>query len=94
MIAKTGRGALMGKVDIKSAYRIIPVHLADLHLMGIFWKGKYYVDLALPFGLRSTPELLTPWRIYFTGFWSIIMTFWIYFIISMTILRLVPLILT
>ena len=27
LIVKTGRGALMGKVDIKSAYRIIPGHI-------------------------------------------------------------------
>ena len=27
LIVKTGRGALMGKLDIKSAYRIIPGHV-------------------------------------------------------------------
>ena len=57
LIVKTGRGALMGKVDIKSAYRIIPVHPADRYLLGMFWQGKYYVDLALPFGLRSAPGI-------------------------------------
>ena len=29
MIVKTGKAALMGKVNIKSAYRIIPVHPSD-----------------------------------------------------------------
>ena len=29
MSVKTGKAALMGKVNIKSAYRIIPVHLSD-----------------------------------------------------------------
>jgi hypothetical protein len=29
LIIKAGHGALMGKVDIKSAYRIIPVHPSD-----------------------------------------------------------------
>ncbi len=57
LIVKTGRGALMGKVDIKSAYRIIPVHPSDCHLLGMFWQGAYYVDLALPFGLHSAPGI-------------------------------------
>ena len=39
LIIKVGRGALMGKVDIKSAYRIIPVHPSDRHLLGMFWHG-------------------------------------------------------
>ena len=53
LIIKGGRRALMGKVDIKSAYRIIPVHPSDRHLLGMFWHGCYYIDLTLPFGLRS-----------------------------------------
>ena len=57
LIIKAGRGALMGKVDIKSAYRIIPVHPSDRHLLGMFWHGSYYVDLTLPFGLRSAPGI-------------------------------------
>ena len=57
LIVKTGRGALMGKVDIKSAYRIIPVHASNRYLLGMSWRGKYYVDLALPFGLRSAPAI-------------------------------------
>ena len=57
LIIKTGKGALMGKVDIKSAYRIIPVNPSDRHLLGMHWKWKYYVDLTLPFGLRSAPGI-------------------------------------
>ena len=58
LIIKAGRGALMGKVDIKSAYRIIPVHPSDRHLLGMCWQGDYHLDLALPFGLRSAPAIL------------------------------------
>ena len=47
----------MGKVDTKSAYRIIHVHPADRYLLGMFWQGKCYVDLALPFGLCSAPGI-------------------------------------
>ena len=49
--------ALLSKMDLESAYWIIPVHPSDRHLMGMEWNGKIYVDLALPFGLRSTPKI-------------------------------------
>lgn len=47
----------MGKVDIKSAYRIIPVHPSDHHLLGMHWSDKYYADFTLPFGIRSAPAI-------------------------------------
>ena len=52
-----GKGALMAKIDLKSAFRMIPVHYADWDLLGIHWRGQYYVDTCLPFGLRSAPFL-------------------------------------
>ena len=54
-----GRGMLMAKMDICQAYRNIPVHPHDQPLLGVEWKGMVYVDLALPFGLRSAPLLFT-----------------------------------
>ena len=50
-----GRGALMAKVDIKSAFRLCPVHPDDHHLLGMWWKGHYFFDRVLPFVLRSAP---------------------------------------
>ena len=47
----------MAKVDIESAYRMVPVHPSDRHLLGMEWKGNIYVDTALPFGLRSAPKI-------------------------------------
>lgn len=55
MVSKLGPGARMAKFDVEAAYRNIPVHPADRHLLGMKWKGKYFVDLVLPFGLRSAP---------------------------------------
>ena len=52
-----GRGALLAKIDIKSAYRLLPVHPADRVLLGCKWQGKIYVDGKLPFGLRSAPKI-------------------------------------
>ena len=54
-----GSGARLAKVDIKSAYRLLPVHPQDRHLLGMEWKGAYYVDAMLPFGLRSAPKIFT-----------------------------------
>ena len=54
-----GRGALLAKLDVKSAYRLIPVHPLDRPLLGIEWQGSVYVDGMLPFGLRSAPKIFT-----------------------------------
>lgn len=57
MIAKHGPGALMAKFDVECAYRNIPIHPNDRALLGMKWRDKYYVDLTLPFGLRSAPYI-------------------------------------
>ena len=54
-----GPDAQMAKFDIKSAYRLIPVHPQDRYLLGMCWEGKLYVDASLPFGLRSAPKIFT-----------------------------------
>ncbi len=50
-----GPGALMAKFDVKAAYRNIPIHPGDRFLLGMKWRDKFYVDLVLPFRLRSAP---------------------------------------
>lgn len=57
LIHEFGEGTFMTKTDIKSAFRIIPVHPNDWELLGMSWKGRYYFDTVLPFGLRSAPFL-------------------------------------
>ena len=57
IIRKLGRGTQLVKLDIKDAYRIVPVHPADYHLLGIEWRGNTYIYRALPFGLRSAPKI-------------------------------------
>ena len=56
-VVRLGRGALMAKFDLKSAYRQVPVHPDDRWLLGMEWKGQLFVDTALPFGLRSAPAI-------------------------------------
>lgn len=56
---RLGHGALLAKLDIKSAYRLLPTHPDDRPLLGVQWKGSLYVDAMLPFGLRSAPKIFT-----------------------------------
>ena len=42
--------ALVAKADIRSAFRIIPIHPQDYPILGFTWKGKYYHDMRLPMG--------------------------------------------
>ncbi len=57
ILSQLGRGALMAKADLRAAFRMVPVHPEDWDRLGIFWRGCYYVDTRLPFGLRSAPFL-------------------------------------
>ena len=49
--------AQLAKIDIKSTYRIIPVHPDNCPLLGMSWGNHLYVDKALPFGLRFAAKL-------------------------------------
>ena len=57
LVAAAGRGAPMMKRDLKSAFRHIPVSPGDYWLLIFEWQGKFYVDLFLPFGLRTAPRI-------------------------------------
>ena len=43
-VLKQGPGLFMAKIDIKSAYRTVPVHPQDWWLLGMQWEGAYFVD--------------------------------------------------
>jgi len=57
IVQKLGRNCLMAKTDIKSAFRVIPIHPDDHELLGVYWDKKYYYDTCLCFGLRSAPKI-------------------------------------
>ncbi len=73
IVTQCGEGALMAKLDLKSAYRMVPVHPADQALLGIRWEGKTFIDHALPFGLRSAPKIFNAvadgltWALLYSG---------------------------
>ena len=56
-IMPLGRGSLMAKFNVQNAYRIMPVHTEDRQLLGIKWRDAFYVDMVLPFGVRSAPYI-------------------------------------
>ena len=59
MVRKLGKGCKLCKIDIKHAYRILPVRMEDWPLLVYQWEGYYYVDLVLPFGGRSSSSIFT-----------------------------------
>ena len=63
-ITSRGQGALLalGKIDIKNAFRNVPVHPEDRWLMGMHWDSALYIDSTLPFGLRSAYSRLSQTR--------------------------------
>ena len=58
-IMSFGRGTLLAKFDVESAYRNIPVHPEDRYLLGMKWQGNYFINMALPFGLCSAPFIFS-----------------------------------
>ena len=59
LVEELGRGTLLSKVDIRSAYGMLPIHPDDCWLLGMRWEGSVFVDTALPFGLGSAPKIFT-----------------------------------
>ena len=59
IIRRLGPGTLLAKLDLREAYRVVPVHPEDRPRLGMQWKGTIYLDAALPFGLRSAPKIFS-----------------------------------
>ena len=56
-VIELGPGTELAKIDVKGAFRLIPVNPLDHHLLAMEWKGGIYINTCLPFGLRSAPKL-------------------------------------
>ena len=59
IIMQMGPGTKLAKIDIAHAFRNIPVHPCDRHLLGMAWGDKVFIDTTLPFGLRSSPKIFS-----------------------------------
>lgn len=53
-VVALGPGCFLIKLDVEAAYKQVPVHPDDWHLLGFMWNGKYYYERVLPFGLKSS----------------------------------------
>ncbi len=59
MIESAGTPCWLWKCDLKSAYRHVAISDEDSMLQGVEWFGMFFVDLFLPFGLRSAPFIFS-----------------------------------
>ena len=68
-----GRSTQMVKLDLKNAYRILPIHPGDRQFLWVCWEGQVFIDHCLPFGLCSAPKIFTAfadalaWILYHRG---------------------------
>jgi hypothetical protein len=57
LVAQAGKGAIMMKRDLKAAFRHVPMNPCDYWLLIFEWNGQFFVDMFLPFGLRTAPRI-------------------------------------
>ena len=57
LIAHIGNGTWLAKSDFRSAFKLIPIHPSDYHLLGFSWQGFYYYDMTLPMGAGSSCQI-------------------------------------
>ena len=56
-LVSSGQGSLMAKLDLKDAFRHIPIRAADWHLLGFHWGSKFFYLLVLAFSLKNVPYI-------------------------------------
>lgn len=50
LLQDLGPNCKLFKMDLKNAFRLLPVNKKDFELLGFKFNGKYYIEKALPFG--------------------------------------------
>ncbi len=68
-VLKLGQGAELAKFDVSGAFRAVPVHPDDRHLLGMQWRGHIYVDKVLLFAFDQPPNCIMPLQMACCGFW-------------------------
>jgi hypothetical protein len=59
MVQKLGKGALLAKADIKSAFRLLRIWPGDFDQLGFSFSGNFYFDKCLPMGAEVSMRNLT-----------------------------------
>lgn len=67
---------VLAKLDLKDAFKHIPIHPGDWHMMGFSWPNAagvnmYYFSKVLSFGLRSAPALFDRYARCLPLFWKL-----------------------
>ncbi len=57
LIKIAGQGAWLAKIDITSAFKVMPIHPDAWHLFRVQWAGKFYFAVRLTFGCKSSPKI-------------------------------------
>ena len=57
VLTSVGKGCFISKADIESAFRIIPIHPTNYHLLGFSFDGDYYFDKCLPMGCSTSCKI-------------------------------------
>lgn len=57
MVQDLGKNCFLFKMDIKSAFRLLPIHPCDFELLGFYFNEKYYFDKCAAFGCSISPKL-------------------------------------
>ena len=59
-VLQLGPNTLLAKIDIKSAFRLMPIYPADRHLLAMEWRNGVYLDIRLLFGISYLPDHRDP----------------------------------
>ena len=70
LVRRAGRGCMMAKIDIESAFRIVPVHPDDWNKLCFSLDGFYFTDTRLSFGSRSSPFIFNTFADFLAWFLS------------------------
>jgi hypothetical protein len=80
-ISKLGQNALLAKIDILSAFRLMILHPDDFEIFGFKFRGKYYFDKCLPMGCSASCAFFKfayfrEWRLKIDQKWIRLSIFW------------------
>ena len=59
VLMKRDQSWWMSKVDLKDAYRCVPIHRDDWRYLGMKFQDKYFCDTCLPMGLGTSCRIFT-----------------------------------
>ena len=60
----------LGKLDLKSAYQMVPVHPDDRDLLGIKWRGKVWLTWHYPLVSGLLQKCSMCWQVAYSGYFS------------------------